>query len=213
MIEIRNLTKSFDKKVILNDINLSLSAGKVYGIMGENGAGKTTLFQCMLIFINSQGSVLLPKHITIGYLPDIPFFYTFVTGKEFLYFCIKVRGLEVIPEEIEKLNKIFLLPLNDYATRYSMGMKKKLYLMALVLQHSEFYILDEPFNGLDLSGTIFLKRWLLNTKSESKTVLLSSHIISVLTDVCDEIYFLHEGSIKQTYIDKSTLEIENDIMN
>lgn len=158
MIEIKNLSKSFGNNLVLDNINMSFDTGCVYGIMGENGAGKTTLFQCILNFIHYKGSVLFPDHTTIGYLPDTPFFYSFVTGREFLVFFIKSRNKNASVEEINELNKKFALPLDEYASSYSMGMKKKLYLMALILQKSDFYILDEPFNGLDLAGTIILKQ-------------------------------------------------------
>lgn len=212
MIEIKNLSKSFGNNLVLDNINMSFDTGCVYGIMGENGAGKTTLFQCILNFIHYKGSVLFPDHTTIGYLPDTPFFYSFVTGREFLVFFIKSRNKKASVEEINELNKKFALPLEEYVSSYSMGMKKKLYLMALILQKSDFYILDEPFNGLDLAGTIILKQWVKVLKSEGKTIFFSSHIISVMTDVCDKIYFLHEGKIKHIYGSQSAAEIENDII-
>ncbi len=212
MIEIKNLSKSFGNNLVLDNVSLSFDKGCVYGIMGENGAGKTTLFQCILNFIHYKGNVIFPVHTTIGYLPDTPFFYSFVTGKEFLIFFIKSRNKNASVEEINELNKKFALPLDEYASSYSMGMKKKLYLMALILQKSDFYILDEPFNGLDLAGSIILKKWIRILKSEGKTIFFSSHIISVMTDVCDKIYFLHEGKIKHIYDNQSASEIENDII-
>lgn len=212
MIEIKNLSKSFGNNLVLDNVSMSFDYGRVYGIMGENGAGKTTLFQCILNFIHYTGNVLFPDHTTIGYLPDTPFFYSFVTGREFLVFFIKSRNKNAPVEEINELNKKFALPLDEYASSYSMGMKKKLYLMALILQKSDFYILDEPFNGLDLAGTIILKQWVKVLKSEGKTIFFSSHIISVMTDVCDKIYFLHEGKIKHIYSNQSVAEIENDII-
>lgn len=212
MIEIKNLSKSFGNNLVLDNVSMSFDYGRVYGIMGENGAGKTTLFQCILNFIHYTGNVLFTDHTTIGYLPDTPFFYSFVTGREFLVFFIKSRNKNAPVEEINELNKNFALPLDEYASSYSMGMKKKLYLMALILQKSDFYILDEPFNGLDLAGSIILKKWIRILKSEGKTIFFSSHIISVMTDVCDKIYFLHEGKIKHIYDNQSASEIENDII-
>lgn len=212
MIEIKNLSKSFGNNLVLDNVSMSFDYGRVYGIMGENGAGKTTLFQCILNFIHYTGNALFPDHTTIGYLPDTPFFYSFVTGREFLVFFIKSRNKNAPVEEINELNKNFALPLDEYASSYSMGMKKKLYLMALILQKSDFYILDEPFNGLDLAGSIILKKWIRILKSEGKTIFFSSHIISVMTDVCDKIYFLHEGKIKHIYDNQSASEIENDII-
>jgi ABC-2 type transport system ATP-binding protein len=102
------------------------------------------------------------------------------------------------------------LPLHHYASNYWMGMKKRLCLLALILQDSDIYIFDEPFNGLDLDGSLILKKWIKDNKNH-KTTILSLHITSVLTEVCDEIHYIHAGRIVNKYVGNTTEEIEQDI--
>ena len=134
-----------------------------------------------------------------------------MTGREYIEFCLKARRLVVSSDEIDRLNSRFRLPLTRFASNYSMGMKKRLMLMTLMLQASDLYILDEPFNGLDLAGSILLTGWIRRLKAEGRLVILSSHIISSLTDVCDEISYMHAGRIVHQYAGESAREIEQDI--
>ena len=111
---------------------------------------------------------------------------------------------------LEEINSHFRLPLDKYATRYSLGMKKRLAIMTLMLQEHDIVILDEPFNGLDIVGTIILKKWFKDLKDKHKTVIFSSHIISSLTDISDEIFYIHAGKLMNSFKgDVSAEEIEN----
>lgn len=212
MIDIIHLNKSFSDKKVLHDINISFNDGWVYGIMGENGAGKSTLFRCMMHLENYDGEISKERDIHIGYLDDTPFFYSFVTGMEYIEFCLRARCQNVNRGEIDALNMKFALPLDRYASNYSLGMKKRLMIMALMLQKNDLVIMDEPFNGLDLEGTILLKQWIRQLKDDGCTVIISSHIISALTDICDDITYIHQGSIVASYAGMTTDEIERDIM-
>ncbi|WP_448907812.1 ABC transporter ATP-binding protein [Hoylesella shahii] len=211
MILVRNLSKSFWRNSVLEDINYTFSAGKIYGIMGENGAGKSTLFKCIMGLESYNGEVIKPKPLRVGYLNDTPFFYSFVTGMEYITFCLKARNLQINKQEINKLNEKFALPLEKYATSYSLGMKKRLMILGLMLQNNDLVIMDEPFNGLDLAGSIILKQWINRMKKEGKCVILSSHIISVLTEICDDISYIHNGKVVANYSGKSAGEIEQSI--
>ncbi|MDR1552439.1 MAG: AAA family ATPase, partial [Prevotellaceae bacterium] len=115
-------------------------------------------------------------------------------------------------ELINRYNQLFELPLNEYAANYSTGMKKKLALFALLLQNNTIYILDEPFNGLDLSSCLILKQLLIKLKSKNCTVLLSSHILSSLTDICDKILHLDNHIIKKMYQKEEFATLENTMM-
>ncbi len=211
MIYVKNLNKSYGDKIVLNNVNLNFERGKIYGIMGENGAGKSTLFRCLTLQENFKGEIIIPNEETIGYLPDTPYFYPLIKGKEYIDFCIKARGQNVSEEEIEKANGLLLLPLNDYALNYSLGMKKRLNILTLMLQKSDVYILDEPFNGLDLLGSLTLKKWLRELPGQNKTVIVSSHIISSLTDICDTISYLHAGEVVETFYEMDPKFIEERI--
>lgn len=109
---------------------------------------------------------------------------------------------------MEPYARLFGLPLNLYASEYSTGMRKKLVAVALFLQYNELYLLDEPFNGLDLSAVISMKRIIENLRAAGATFLISSHIISILADSCNPIHFLKNGTIAQTFSNVSAQQIE-----
>ena len=213
MIQINNIRKKYGSSVILHGMTLRLEKGKAYGIVGENGAGKSTLFRCLAGLEHYQGNVIMEKHCRIGYLPDTPYFYPLVTGKEFLEFCLKAAHLPCTGEEINQYNKLFHLPLDSYPSKYSLGMRKRLMLMALMMQKCDFYIMDEPFNGLDVAGVIILKDWIVKRKREGSTFLISSHIISALTDICETLAYIHQGKMMKTYEGKEAVPkvIEDDL--
>ena len=195
MIAIENLSKSFSGKNVLNQINLSFEKGKIYGIVGENGAGKTTLFRCIVGLEDFEGKIQsenkLLKDVT-GFLPTDPYFFSKMTGAEYLQLLCNARD---IPQPDLKEKNIFDLPLNQYAETYSTGMKKKLAITGILLQQNELYILDEPFNGVDINSNILIVQIIKKLKSLNKIVLIASHIFSTLTESCDEIYLLKEGKI------------------
>lgn len=211
MIEVSNLSKSFGKKEVLKHISISLEKGKVYGIVGENGAGKTTLFNCISGLEKHEGAVQSAfnnlKDVT-GFLQTEPFFFANMTGAEYLRLFCNARNLAF--EGIEKSN-IFSLPLKDYVGTYSTGMKKKLALTAVVIQKNEFLILDEPYNGVDIHSNFIITELIKKLRDAGKTILISSHIFSTLSDVCDHIFVLKEGEIVKT-VDKSAFsELDDEL--
>lgn len=200
MIEIANLYKSFGSKEVLSDVNLRFDAGKVYGIVGENGAGKTTLFRSiagMEVFEGEIKSDLSPLKNHLGFLTTEPWFMSKITGKEYIQLLCNAR--QVYDLDIEARN-VFDLPLNQYASTYSTGMKKKLALTAILLQNNQYFILDEPFNGVDIQSNLLITEIILKLKSLNKTVLLSSHIFSTLHETCDEIHVLSKGKITRSVL-------------
>lgn len=211
MLEINNLSKKYSGKTVLDNICYTFENGKIYGIMGENGAGKSTLFRCIMHLEKFDGDISVSHPHKIGYLSDTPFFYSFVTGMEYIEFCLKASNISIDKQKITALNKKFALPLERYATNYSMGMKKRLMIMTLMLQNYDLVVLDEPFNGLDLAGVILLKQWIKQMKEEGKCIILSSHIISSLTDICDDISYIHNGKTVANFTGKSANEIEMEI--
>ena len=198
MIRIKNLSKQFGKKVVLNNLSIEFDRGKIYGIIGENGAGKTTLFRCIAGLESFDGEIVSeinPLKDHLGYLTAEPFFFPMITGEEYIRLLCNARDKKI--SGIGS-NNIFDLPLNQYVTTYSTGMRKKLALLAVLLQGNDIFILDEPFNGIDLNGSIILTEIIHRLKELGKTVIISSHIFSTLSDTCDEIHILREGAITQT---------------
>ena len=195
MIKIEKLSKFYGKKQVLNSIDLEFKKGKIYGIVGENGAGKTTLFRCISGLESYKGNILsdfteLKDHL--GLLLTEPYFFSKITGKEYIQLLANARQTEIT--KIENKN-IFGLPLNQYASTYSTGMKKKLALTAILLQENNVFILDEPFNGVDIQSNLIITEIIKRFKKLEKTVIISSHIFSTLENTCDEIYLMKNGEI------------------
>jgi ABC-2 type transport system ATP-binding protein len=126
----------------------------------------------------------------LGLLLTEPFFFSRITGEEYLRLMCQARGVAL--EDVATRN-IFDLPLQQYASTYSTGMKKKLALMAILLQENKYFILDEPFNGVDIQSNLVLTGIIHKLRDMGKVVILSSHIFSTLRDSCDEILLLHKN--------------------
>jgi len=210
MIVIRNLSKKFGTNEVLKNINIDFNKGKVYGIVGGNGAGKTTLFRCIASLEDYEGKISsTPSSIKnhLGLLLTEPFFFQKMTGIEYIRLLCNARNINAT--DIESKN-IFDLPLQQYASVYSTGMKKKLALTAILLQGNEHFILDEPFNGVDIQSNIIITEIIHTLRKLQKTVIISSHIFSTLSDTCDEIHLLSNGNIVKSVQkeDFATLETE-----
>ena len=198
MIKLENIHKSYGNNQVLNGLNFEFRKGKTYGIVGVNGAGKTTLFKCITGIEKCKGSInseVVNLKNVIGYLETEPFFFEKMTGREYIRLLCNARGITAL--DIDDKN-IFNLPLNQYAENYSTGMKKKLALTAILLQKNEYYILDEPFNGVDIQSNLLIIEIIQELKKLNKTLLISSHIFSTLKDCCDEIILLANGTFEKT---------------
>lgn len=198
MITLNKISKSYGNINVLNNINLIFKPGEIYGIAGENGAGKTTLFKCIAGLEPFEGEVKYDKGIlknTMGFLHTDPYFFTKITGGEYLQLLCNARN---IPQLNFKEKNIFDLPLAEFAETYSTGMKKKLAITGILLQQNDVFILDEPFNGVDIHSNILIKEIILKLKELNKIVVISSHIFSSLTDVCDRIILLKNGVVPKS---------------
>ncbi|WP_235298076.1 ATP-binding cassette domain-containing protein [Portibacter marinus] len=212
MLEIQDIKKSFGNKDVLKGISLQFLPGYIYGIAGENGAGKTTLFRCISGLEISEGAIYSPYDILknhIGLLPTNPKIISRITGWEYLKLLALARSVK--EDDFEDQN-IFDLPLNEFAEHYSTGMKKKLALMAILLQKNDIYILDEPFNGVDIQSNMVIQSILQKLKALGKTVLISSHIFSTLRESCDFIHLLREGEIKMSSDKSNFTTIEREMI-
>ncbi|WP_108803414.1 ATP-binding cassette domain-containing protein [Aquimarina sp. Aq107] len=205
MISIKSLDKYYGNNHVLNDVNLTFNPGEVHGIVGENGAGKTTLFRSISGMESFSGAIDYDagniKNV-MGFLPTDPFFLSKITGKEYLQLLCNARDIKI--NDFNEKN-IFDLPLQQYAERYSTGMKKKLALTGILLQNNDVFILDEPFNGVDIYSNTVINEILIKLKQLNKIVILSSHIFSTLYETCDYLHYLKNGSIVKS-VDKTQFE-------
>jgi ABC-2 type transport system ATP-binding protein len=213
MIRIERLSKSYGNKSVLEDINLQFSPGQVYGIVGANGAGKTTLFKCVAGLEKYYGKIeskQKPLKNYLGFLSTDPYFFPKITGREYLQLLCNARG---ITGKDFTASNIFNLPLDEYAVNYSTGMKKKLALGAILLLENDYYILDEPFNGVDIQSNMIITEIIHRLKSLNKVVLISSHIFSTLSNTCDRIYLLKDGGIHREVIKADFDALEREMID
>ncbi|MGB0424568.1 MAG: ATP-binding cassette domain-containing protein, partial [Flavobacteriales bacterium] len=151
MIQIKDLSKAFGSHQVLNELNISFAKGKVHGVVGKNGAGKSTLFNCLVGLDNYEGDIvsdLNPLKNHCSFLPTAPFYFSHMTGLEYLKLVCHANEVKLPKRE----DLLFQLPYDQYAITYSTGMKKKLAFQSIVLEDKDLIVLDEPFNGVDLES-------------------------------------------------------------
>ncbi len=211
MISIKDLTVSYDHKVnVLNSLCMTLSGDQIHGIVGLNGAGKTTLLNAIygLIKAGSGEITLSNQKLTkkdLSYLVTENYFYSNITGREYLELFNNQHF------DTDKWNGLFLLPLDTIIDDYSTGMKKKLALLGILKQDKPIMILDEPFNGLDIETCRIIRSILLRLKEKGKTIIITSHIIETLTNLCDYIHFLENGTIRYSKGKADFVEFEKEL--
>ena len=205
MITIENLTISYSKnKTIIHSLNISMLENTINGIVGLNGSGKTTLLNAIYGLkgidegkIEYKGTRVSKQQI--AYLVTENYFYSGITGREFLS-LFKNNHFD-----LTRWNELFLLPLDQLIDEYSTGMKKKLALLSILKQDKPILVLDEPFNGLDLETCRIIRTILMELKAKSRTIIITSHIIETLTNLCDNLYYLENGTIKYS-VEKKDFE-------
>jgi len=200
MIKIENLSVRFSDKKVLDKLSIELAPQQVYGIVGLNGAGKTTFFNTLSTnlkpdegYIQLNGQVI--THHDIAYLETVNFFYSKLTGREYLNIFKQTNA----DFNLDLLQGYLQLPLDKLIETYSTGMKKKIALLGILKQDKSVFLLDEPFNGLDLETNKILELMITALKKKGKTVFLSSHIIEPLFAVCDRIHVLEKGGFTQSF--------------
>ena len=210
MLEIKGLTKKYknaDKNAI-EDINLTIENGDIYGFIGPNGAGKSTTIKCLVgIHSFEKGSIMLDglsikdnpiefKH-QISYVPDTPDLYEFLTGMEYINFVSNVYDEDVSKEDIINLAKKFNLENNllEPIRTYSHGMKQKIALIGALIHKPKLIVLDEPFVGLDPKAAFDLKEIIKELCQNGMMVFFSSHVLEVVEKFCNKIAIIKNGQI------------------
>jgi ABC-2 type transport system ATP-binding protein len=212
MISIKNLSVNYGQKIALDNINCTFELEKTHGIVGLNGAGKTSFFSVLAQATKAQlGEICYnnkPLHYgSVSYLETQPFFYSRITGREYL---------AIFPNDNAQLNEekiiaLLKIPLDNFIATYSTGEQKKLALMGILKQNRPIIILDEPFNGLDLESAKILETIILRLKEKNKTIFISSHILSPLFNLCDWIHHLSDGHFQHAYLPCEFDQLDNHI--
>ena len=210
MIDIINLTKDYGTTIAVCDLSLSVASGEIYGFIGPNGAGKTTTIRMMGgIIAPTSGSVIIDgfdmaknpvgaKQI-IGFVPDRPFLYEKLTGREFLKFSSDLYSVnsDIFEQKSASLLKQFALWdwANEIIEAYSHGMKQRLIIAAALLHDPKVLIIDEPMVGLDPTGVRMVKDILKQLAANNITIFLSTHTLSIAEDLCHRIGVIHKGTL------------------
>ena len=209
MLRITGLKKRFGEKEVLKGVDLSVPEGSIFGFIGQNGAGKTTTMKAVLGLMKADageirvagenvvyGQTSTNRHI--GYLPDVPEFYSFMTPAEYLLFCGEITGIDKSESKRRTDELLDLVGLGSEKRRikgFSRGMKQRLGIAQALLGRPKLLICDEPTSALDPVGRKEILDILLAVRRQT-TVLFSTHILSDVERICTDVAFLHEGTIR-----------------
>ena len=211
-ISIQNVTKVFpipfkrERVVAVNNLSLTVQPGHVYGLLGPNGSGKSTTMKIVLGLVKptagkteifGRDSTLVESREEVGFLPENPYFYKFLTGMETLLFFGKLCGVTGRKLQARARELLALVGLENAANRriggYSKGMLQRIGLAQALVQEPRLLVLDEPTAGVDPAGSREIRDLILDFKKRGLTVLLCSHLLSQVQEICDYVGILHQG--------------------
>lgn len=210
MINIENLSKSFGDKLALDNLNLKVKRGEIFGFLGPNGAGKTTTIKMIVGMLKQdKGHILIDGIDTLkdpieakkkfAFVPDNPDVYETMTGRQYLNFIGDVFEISIDKREenIKKYQEIFEMEenLDLLISSYSHGMKQKIVLMGALIHEPDLLILDEPMVGLDAKSSFRLKNIMRQLCDSGKSVFFSTHVMEVAEKVCDRIAIINKGKL------------------
>lgn len=210
MIEIRNLTKKYGDFVAVDDLSLTVRRGEIFGFLGPNGAGKTTTIRVMAgLSLPTTGTVELDgidvitdpvrAKAIVGYVPDRPYLYEKLTGRELLQFVANLYRKEWRDCESRSLDLLRYFGLGDWIDarieNLSHGMKQKLVITTALVHDPAILIIDEPMVGLDALAQRQVKQLFRRMSEEQRTVFLTTHTMSIAEAVCDRVAILHRGRV------------------
>jgi ABC-2 type transport system ATP-binding protein len=209
-VELHGVTKRYNEIVAVNDMNLSIETGEIFALLGPNGSGKSTTLKMLLGLVEpTAGSIsvlgldVLKDPVAVkqqvGYVPESPEIYEFLTGIEYLDFIGDIYGMPSSEKQQRITEYLKALQLEgregDMINSYSDGMKKKISLISAFLHKPKLLILDEPLNALDPRSARIVKDFLHELKGQGVTTILSTHVLEIAEAVCDSIGIMYQGNI------------------
>ncbi len=210
MLEVRGLCKRYSGLGVLNGVSFTIKPGEVAGYLGPNGAGKSTTVKILTGLIQPSDGVVLWKgqDVTkcpiefkscLGYVPEEPLLYPYLTGIEYLQLVGRLRGIgeKMLNEKIGALLSHFSLHRCRHSSlnSYSKGMQQKILLAAALLHNPDLLILDEPLSGLDVASALIVRSLIRSLAAEGKVILFSSHVLESVEKICSRVMILHKGSL------------------
>lgn len=227
-ISIKNLTKIYpipfkrEKVTAVKDLTLSVEPGQVYGLLGPNGSGKSTAMKIVLGLVSptsgsteifGHDSTLVESREAVGFLPENPYFYKYLTGEETLHFYGKLCGITGTKLRERSKELLKLVGLENAADRrlggYSKGMLQRIGLAQAMIQEPRLLVLDEPTAGVDPAGSREIRDLILDFKKRGITVLLCSHLLEQVQEICDRIGILNRGEMVREGKLEDLISIEN----
>ena len=205
IVKVENVTKYFKQEKVLDDVNMNLETGHIYGIVGKNGAGKTVLFKIIAGFIKpSSGKVTVAGKIigvdrdfpdSLGLIIETPGFLSQYNAYQNLLYLANINN-KISKEGIkEAIRMVGLDPgSNKKVGKFSLGMRQRLGIAQAIMENPNLIILDEPMNGLDKKGIEDVKELLLKLKGDGKTILMASHYAEDM-EICDEVFQMEDGKL------------------
>ena len=204
-ISIQNASKSFGQHKVLDNINLNCEKGFIYGIVGYNGSGKTVLFKSICGFLKPDSGVITINgksnsdisNFNLGVIIEAPAYISELSGMDNLTYLYEIKNKRNRKHLEEVMRIVGLDPLSKKkVSRYSMGMKQRLAIAQAIMEEQDILILDEPMNGLDKQGVEDMRNLFIRLKSEGKTILLASHNREDIDILCDYVYEIDSGKLK-----------------
>lgn len=208
MVKVEGLSKEFRGEMILQDVNITLERGKIYGLVGMNGSGKTVFMKCLCGFLKpTTGKVTVDgkevgKEIDfpqdLGLMIETPGFIPYMSGKSNLKNLALIRNQIGNYEIEEAMRSVGLDPnLKKPVSKYSLGMRQRLGIAQAIMEKPRLLILDEPFNGLDVQGVKDIRELLMSLQKQGVTILLASHYDEDIRTLCEEVYLVREHLIRK----------------
>lgn len=206
MLKISNLSKKFKKRVVLDDINLELDFGNIYGFLGANGSGKSVFFKTICGFLKADGGTVALDDKVLGkdidFLPELgvliekPGFIENYTQFDNLKYLAQINNV-ITDDDIRTALELVGLDTDNHekVKNFSLGMRQRLAIAQAIMENQKIIILDEPFNGLDKQGVAQIKQLLLGLKSPDRLILLTSHIFGDIEEMSDSVFEFTAGKI------------------